>query len=88
MENINVALTMREVADKTNNDREMASKSQAEQWVDANIIPCIRQSAENGEYCTMRRIPSNIHHGYAAAHLGNMGFTIEKMCDRYIRITW
>lgn len=88
MENINVAQAMREMADKANNDREMASKSQAEQWVDANIIPNIKRAAENGEYYTSGRIPSNIHHGYAVAHLESMGFTIEKMRDRYIRITW
>ena len=88
MENINVALTMREVADKTNNDREMASKSHAEQWVDANAIPCIKRAAENGEYYTSFRVPSNIHHGHAVAHLERMNFTIEKGRDRYIRISW
>ena len=88
MNEMNLAQTMRETADKANNDRELASKSHAEQWVDANTIPCIKRAAENGEYYTSLRIPNNIHYGYAVAHLGNMHFTIEKMRDRYIRVSW
>ena len=85
---MNLAITMRETADKANNDREMASKSQAEQWIDANLIPVIKRAAENGEYYTSGRIPLNIHSGYAVAHLRTLGFTAEKSRDRYVQISW
>ena len=88
MDEMNLSLTMRETADKTNADREQTSKNMAEQWVDAVLLPSVKRAAENGEYYTTVRVPNNIHYEYATAHLISMGFTLERMRDRYTRINW
>ena len=88
MDKMNLALTMRETADKTNADREQTSKNMAEQWVDAVLLPSVKRSAENGEYYTTARVPNNVHYEYATAYLTSMGFIIERMRDRYTHIKW
>ena len=88
--NENVALAMRQVADKANEEREQASKIAAEQWVENTVLPAIQQNAQRGEFHLDIHIPNNIHKSYAERYIATGGFTIDQFREysRYIRISW
>lgn len=89
--NEQVAMTMREIADKVNEERRQQVKQVAEQWVDTVAFPGIKQAAERGEYCYTIRIPENVHKGYVDHRLVECGFTTERWdteYSRYLRVKW
>lgn len=86
-----VAMNMREIADKVNEERKQQVKMVAEQWVDAVAFPAIKQAAERGEYYYNIRIPENVHKGYVDHRLVEYGFTTEHFGtehSRYLRVKW
>jgi len=90
MEN-QVALDMREIADKVNEERQQKIIAIAEQWVDEIAYPIIKQTAERGEYHLDIQIPNDIHKWYVAKRLQEYGFTTEyfgKEYGRYLRVKW
>ena len=86
-----VAMNMREIADKVNEERKQQVKMAAEQWVDAVAFPAIKQAAERGEYHLDINIPTNVHKGYVDHRLGEYGFATEQYgreYSRYLRVKW
>lgn len=86
-----VAMSMREIADKANEERKQQVKMAAEQWVDTVAFPAIKQSAERGEYHFDIHIPTNIHKGYVDHRLVECGFATEQFgtqYGRYLRVKW
>ena len=90
MEN-QVALNMREIADKVNEERRQKIIMIAEQWVDAVAYPIIKQTAERGEYYLNIQIPIDIHKGYVDKRLQEYGFMTEhfgREYARYLCVKW
>jgi hypothetical protein len=86
-----VAMNMREIADKANEERQQQAKMAAEQWVDAVAFPAIKQAAERGEYHFDICVPANVHKGYVDHRLVDCGFVIEQFgtkYSRYLRVKW
>lgn len=86
-----VAMNMREIADKANEERRKQIKMAAEQWVDAVAFPAIKQAAERGEYHLDICVPANIHKVHADQRLRDYGFTTEQYgreYSRYTRVKW
>ena len=89
--NEQVAMNMREIADKVNEERKQQVKMAAEQWVDTVAFPAIKQAAERGEYHYDIQVPVNIHKVHVDTRLRECGFTTEQFNDkysRYLRVKW
>lgn len=75
MEN-NIALNMREVADKVNEEAEKAKVALHEELVETKIIPYLQEQAEKGKYQVDFSVP-----GYnpklVRDILRRMGFTVD-----------
>lgn len=89
MEN-NIALNMREVADKVNEEAEKAKVALHEELVETKIIPYLQEFAEKGKYQVDFSVP-----GYNPILVGNilkeLGFTVEIRkypSGRYLFVKW
>ena len=89
MEN-NIALNMREVADKVNEEAEKAKVALHEELVGTKIIPYLQEQAEKGKYQVDFPVP-----GYNPILVGNilkeLGFTVEIRkypSGRYLFVSW
>lgn len=90
MEN-NVALTMRELAEKANEEKQKQVHQVADQWVEFAALPAIKKSAELGSYHLDIQVPSTVHKIYAEENLSALGFQVEQFgreYNRYIRVKW
>jgi hypothetical protein len=75
MEN-NIALNMREVADKVNEEAEKAKVALHEELVETKIIPYLQEFAEKGKYQVDFSVPGYSTH-LVRDILREMGFTVE-----------
>lgn len=89
MEN-NIALSMREIADKVNKEAEDAKVALHRELVEKKIIPYLQESAEKGKYQVDFSVP-----GYNAFLVSDilkeLGFTIEihkYPSGRYLFVKW
>lgn len=72
----NIALTLREIADKVNEEAENKKMAAHQEFVDTKIIPYLRELAEKGKYKIDFTVP-----GYSVIIvrdlLRKMGFTAD-----------
>ena len=86
MEN-NIALNMREIADKVNEEKERQRLKKHQEFVKEEILPSLQLLAEKGEYQMSFTAP-----GYNAIIirdlLRQMGFTVDTYTHSNIRHLW
>lgn len=89
MEN-NIALNMREIADRVNKKAEDAKVALHRELVETKIVPYLQEFAENGKYQVDFSVP-----GYNAFLVSNilkeLGFTVEIRkypSGRYLFVKW
>lgn len=89
--NEQVAMNMREIADKANEERQKQVHQVADQWVEFAALPAIKKSAELGGYHLDIQVPTSVHKVYAEENLSALGFQVEQFgreYNRYIRVKW
>ena len=86
----NIALNMREIADKVNKEAEEAKVALHRELVETKIIPHLQEFAEKGKYQVDFPVP-----GYNPILVGNilkeLGFTVEIRkypSGRYLFVSW
>ena len=84
----NFALTMREMADKFNADREEKVEKAHQEHIENYMLPNIEYMAARGLYHDKFSIPTNFSAKRMARLLSSIGFTCEVHSDSYLTVKW
>lgn len=87
----NIALTLREVADRVNKEAEEKKMALHRELVEAKVLPCLQEMAKKGKYQTDLTVP-----GYSIIIvrdlLRELGFRVDAFkCgngDHYLIVKW
>ena len=86
----NVALTMREIADRVNNEKEQKKITAHQEFVELKVIPFLQEEAEAGRYSASFPTPG-YDIGLARNLLRELGFTADTFTSgktRYLSVKW
>ena len=89
MEN-NVALTLREIADKVNKETEERKMALHQEFVETKIIPHLQEVAGKGKYVTDITVPG-YNHIIVRDLLRDLGFTADVLKyggGHYVVVRW
>lgn len=89
MEN-NVALTLREIADKVNKEAEERKMAVHQEFVETKVLPNLRELANKGKYVTDFTVPG-YSHIIVRDLLRSIGFTAETIKysgGHYVVVRW
>lgn len=84
----NFALSMREVADKYNADKEEKREQAHKDYIENYMLPNIEYMAARGLYHDKFSIPTNLSAKRMARLLSSIGFACEVHSESYLTVKW
>ena len=84
----NVALSMREVADKYNEEKEQRIEKAHQDYITETMLPAIEELATIGKYQIKYSIPCNFNPQRIMNLLTSIGFTCENYGGSYLAVKW